>query len=59
MNEILNLVLNLVTGILLGAIFFGGLWWTVQKWFRPSGGRFGLSAVSYCEWAWPWLASIL
>jgi F1F0 ATPase subunit 2 len=31
MNEILNLVLNLVTGILLGAIFFGGLWWTVQK----------------------------
>jgi F1F0 ATPase subunit 2 len=31
MNEPLTLVLPLVTGILLGAIFFGGLWWTVQK----------------------------
>jgi F1F0 ATPase subunit 2 len=31
MNEILNLVLSLVAGFLLGAIFFGGLWWTVQK----------------------------
>jgi F1F0 ATPase subunit 2 len=31
MNETLILVLALATGILLGAIFFGGLWWTVQK----------------------------
>ena len=31
MNEIMGLALALVTGILLGAIFFGGLWWTVQK----------------------------
>ena len=31
MNEALSLALALVTGILLGAIFFGGLWWTVQK----------------------------
>jgi F1F0 ATPase subunit 2 len=31
MNETLTLVLALVTGVLLGAIFFGGLWWTVQK----------------------------
>ena len=31
MNETLSLVLALVTGILLGAMFFGGLWWTVQK----------------------------
>ncbi|MHB9112942.1 MAG: N-ATPase subunit AtpR [Thermoleophilia bacterium] len=31
MNETLGLVLALVTGVLLGAIFFGGLWWTVQK----------------------------
>jgi len=30
-NETLSLVLALVTGILLGAMFFGGLWWTVQK----------------------------
>lgn len=31
MNEPLSLVLALVTGVLLGAMFFGGLWWTVQK----------------------------
>jgi F1F0 ATPase subunit 2 len=31
MTETLNLMLALVTGISLGAIFFGGLWWTVQK----------------------------
>ena len=31
MNEMLTLVLALVTGVLLGAIYFGGLWWTVQK----------------------------
>ncbi len=24
-------MLALVTGLLLGAMFFGGLWWTVQK----------------------------
>jgi F1F0 ATPase subunit 2 len=24
-------VLSLVAGVLLGAIFFGGLWWTVRK----------------------------
>jgi F1F0 ATPase subunit 2 len=31
MNEILTLVLALVTGVLLGTLFFGGLWWTVRK----------------------------
>ena len=31
MNETLSLVQALVTGALLGAMFFGGLWWTVQK----------------------------
>jgi F1F0 ATPase subunit 2 len=30
-NETLTLVLALVTGVLLGGMFFGGLWWTVQK----------------------------
>jgi F1F0 ATPase subunit 2 len=30
-HEPLSLVLVLVAGILLGAMFFGGLWWTVQK----------------------------
>lgn len=31
MNETLALILALMTGVLLGAIFFGGLWWTVRK----------------------------
>lgn len=31
MNETLNLALALLAGVFLGAIFFGGLWWTVQK----------------------------
>ena len=31
MNETLSLVLALVTGVLLGGVFFGGLWWTVRR----------------------------
>ena len=31
MNETLTLILASVAGVLLGALFFGGLWWTVQK----------------------------
>jgi len=31
MNETLRLAPVLVTGVLLGAMFFGGLWWTVRK----------------------------
>jgi F1F0 ATPase subunit 2 len=31
MNDFLTLALALVVGVLLGAIFFGGLWWTVRK----------------------------
>ena len=31
MNETLSLVLALVAGVLLGVIFFGGLWWTVSR----------------------------
>jgi F1F0 ATPase subunit 2 len=31
MTETLSLTLALVIGISLGAMFFGGLWWTVQK----------------------------
>jgi F1F0 ATPase subunit 2 len=30
-NEILNLVLPFGAGILLGGIFYGGLWWTIRK----------------------------
>lgn len=31
MNELLALALASVAGFALGAVFFGGLWWTVQK----------------------------
>ena len=31
MNETLALVLSWIAGGALGAIFFGGLWWTVRK----------------------------
>lgn len=31
MTEALSLVPALVTGVLLGALFFGGLWWTVRR----------------------------
>jgi F1F0 ATPase subunit 2 len=31
MNEALTLGSVLVTGVVLGAMFFGGLWWTVRK----------------------------
>jgi F1F0 ATPase subunit 2 len=31
MSELLQPALALLAGMLLGAVFFGGLWWTVQK----------------------------
>ena len=31
MNEFLSLTPALGAGVLLGAFFFGGLWWTVRK----------------------------
>ena len=31
MNEMINMVLILAAGVLLGAIFFGGLWLSIQK----------------------------
>ena len=31
MDEIIGVILPLMAGGILGAIFFGGLWWTVQK----------------------------
>lgn len=31
MSEIIYLVAALLAGIVLGVLFFGGLWWTVQK----------------------------
>jgi F1F0 ATPase subunit 2 len=31
MNDPLMLVLSAAAGLVLGAIFFGGLWWTLRK----------------------------
>jgi len=31
MHETLALALVLIAGVALGAVFFGGLWWTVRK----------------------------
>jgi F1F0 ATPase subunit 2 len=31
MNDLASLSVALMAGVLLGAFFFGGLWWTVQK----------------------------
>jgi F1F0 ATPase subunit 2 len=31
MNEALRLVLAGIAGLALGAVFFGGLWWTLRK----------------------------
>lgn len=31
MNETLSLAFALIAGVLLGVIFFGGLWWTVNR----------------------------
>jgi F1F0 ATPase subunit 2 len=31
MSETLTITLALLTGVLLGTIFFGGLWWTIQR----------------------------
>ncbi len=33
MNETLRLAPALVAGVLLGIMFFGGLWWTVRRGF--------------------------
>jgi F1F0 ATPase subunit 2 len=31
MNELGMMILTLIAGFLLGAFFFGGLWWTTRK----------------------------
>jgi F1F0 ATPase subunit 2 len=44
MNEALSLAIAMVTGVLLGVMFFGGLWWTVRKSFsskQPALWLFG------------------
>ncbi|HNP61315.1 MAG TPA: ATP synthase subunit I [Nitrospirales bacterium] len=41
MNEIFMIMPALITGMLLGAMFFGGLWWTIRK---------GLSSTQPAFW---------
>jgi F1F0 ATPase subunit 2 len=31
MNEATTLLLSLAAGLLLGSLFFGGLWWTIRR----------------------------
>lgn len=31
MNEMLGLIVSLIAGVGLGAVFYGGLWWTVRR----------------------------
>jgi F1F0 ATPase subunit 2 len=65
MNETLTLILAWASGVVLGAIFFGGLWWTIGKgvtskqpalWFlgslllRTSIALAGFYFVCGCDW---------
>lgn len=40
MNDYLRWGLAFLLGLLLGAVFFGGLWWTVRKSIRSSRPAF-------------------
>jgi F1F0 ATPase subunit 2 len=31
MTDVMSFISSLIAGLLLGAFFFGGLWWTVRK----------------------------
>lgn len=51
MNESLSLLFALLAGMMLGAIFFGGLWWTVRKGVsskRPALWFFGSMLLRTC-----------
>lgn len=65
MNDFATLVIACVAGLVLGAVFFGGLWWTVRKgvvskqpalWFagslllRTSLTLFGFYLVGQGNW---------
>jgi F1F0 ATPase subunit 2 len=65
MSEFMALVLALMSGALLGVLFFGGLWWTIRLgvcsttpalWFlgslllRTSGVVGGMYLISHQDW---------
>ena len=41
MNDVFGLLLALMVGLLIGAMFFGGLWWTVRQ---------GISSARPARW---------
>jgi len=45
MKGIVSLLPSLVSGFLLGTLFFGSLWWTVQHGILSKRQRFGLWAA--------------
>ena len=73
MHDVLSLATAMVAGVLLGGIFFGGLWWTVRKglssewpalWFfgslmlRMSTALLGFFVVGREDWT-RWLFCLL
>ena len=58
MSETLALILTLLAGVLLGAIFFGGLWWTIRRSVSSKQPALLSSSAFYCEWELRWLVSI-
>lgn len=58
MNETQHVLIAIIGGVLIGAVFFGGLWWTIRKglgsryaalWFL--GGllvRMGAALTGFC-----------
>ena len=48
MNDVAILSVSLMAGILIGAFFFGGLWWTVQKSLTSIIRSCGFSAARCC-----------
>ena len=65
MNEPLALGLAVVAGLLLGAIFFGGLWWTLRKGLqspRPASVAFGQPGAAHGSAYWSgsiWSAAVI
>jgi len=53
MNEALMLAGDLIAGVLLGAFFFGGLWWTIQMRSHRNGPVSCSPEVFYSEWPSP------
>ena len=59
MNEFLSLTPALGAGVLLGAFFFGGLWWTVGEGRCVNAGDVVSRQRRSCGWASPWRDLIL